>query len=91
MGPVLGSVQSIVKIRMQAFAAATLFLIGTLVGSGAGPLIIGACNDYLNPAYGVHAIRYSLLCVPAASMLGSLFFLWAGGHVKTDIMRSMGD
>jgi MFS family permease len=89
MGPILGLVQSVVKVRMRAFAAATLFLIGTLFGSGAGPLIIGAFNDYLNPAYGPYAIRYSLLCVPAASMMGALFFLWAGQHVRKDIRRSL--
>ncbi len=89
MGPILGLVQSIVKVRMRAFAAATLFMIGTLVGSGAGPLIIGAFNDYLNPSYGHLAIRYSLLSVPLCSMIGALFYLWAGRHVKEDIRRSL--
>jgi hypothetical protein len=73
---------------MRTFAAATLFLIGTLVGSGAGPLIIGAFNDSLDSSFGPLAIRYSLICVPAASMLGALFFLWAGRHVREDIGRS---
>ncbi len=89
MGPILGLVQSVVKIRMRAFAAATLFMVGTLIGSGAGPLIIGAFNDFLNPTYGALSVRYSLLCVPAASMLGALFFLWAGKYVKEDIRKSL--
>ncbi len=91
MGPILGLVQSVVKVRMRAFAAATLFMVGTLVGSGGGPLIIGAINDYLKPTYGAMAIRYSLLCVPALSMLGSIFFLWAGRYVKEDIRRSLAE
>ncbi len=89
MGPILGLVQSVVKVRMRAFATATLFMIGNLVGSGAGPLIIGALNDHLNPIYGRGAIRYSLLCVPALSMLGALFFIWAARYVKEDIRKSM--
>jgi MFS family permease len=89
MGPVLGLVQSVVKVRMRAFAAATLFLVGNIIGSGGGPLIIGALNDYLDPTYGALSIRYSLLCVPAASMLGALFFIWAGKHVREDIKRSL--
>jgi len=89
MGPVLGLVQSVVKVRMRAFAAATLFMIGTLFGSGAGPLIIGAINDSLNPTHGAAAIRYSLLCVPAMSILGALFFIWAGRHVREDIRRGL--
>jgi len=89
MGPILGLVQSVVKIRMRAFAAATLFMIGTLIGSGGGPLLIGALNDHLKPAHGILAVRYSLLCVPLASAIGALFFFWAGRHVKQDIKKSL--
>ncbi len=91
MGPILGLVQIVVKVRMRAFAAATLFMVGNLVGAGAGPLIIGAINDHLNPIYGRGAIRYSLLCVPALSMLGALFFIWAGRYVREDIKRSLAE
>jgi len=89
MGPVLGLVQSVVKIRMRSFAAATMFMIGNLVGGGVGPLIVGAINDRLNPAYGQFAIRYSLLCVPVLSMVGALFFVWAGRYVREDIRKSL--
>jgi MFS family permease len=91
MGPILGLVQSVVKVRMRAFAAATLFMVGTLIGSGGGPLLIGAINDHLKPEYGTLAIRYSLLCVPIASMIGALLFLWAGRHILADIRRSTVD
>jgi MFS family permease len=91
MGPILGLVQSVVKVRMRAFAAATLFMVGTLVGSGGGPLVIGTLNDYLNPSYGPLAIRYSLLCVPILSVLGALFFIWAGRYVKEDIRKSLAE
>lgn len=89
MGPILGVVQSVVKVRMRAFAAATFFMIGTLFGSGVGPLIVGVCNDSLNSTYGSLAIRYSLLVVPAMSMLGALFFFWAARYVKEDVKKSM--
>jgi predicted MFS family arabinose efflux permease len=91
MGPILGLVQGVVKVRMRAFAAATLFMVGNLVGAGAGPSILGALNDHLYPIYGKLAIRYSLLYVPALSMLGALFFLWAGRYVKEDIRKSMAE
>jgi MFS family permease len=91
MGPVLGLVQGVVKVRMRAFAAATLFMVGTLVGSGGGPLVIGTINDYLKPEYGNLAIRYSLLCVPAMSMVGALFFIWAGRYVREDIRKSLAE
>jgi hypothetical protein len=43
----------------------------------------------LKPIYGWGGIRYSLLYVPAMSMLGALFFIWAGRYVKEDIRKSM--
>jgi predicted MFS family arabinose efflux permease len=89
MGPILGVVQSVVKVRMRAFAAATFLMIGTLFGSGVGPLIVGVCNDSLNSTYGSLAIRYSLLVVPAMSMIGALFFFWAARYVKEDLEKSM--
>lgn len=82
MGPILGLVQSIVRIRMRAFAAATLFMVGTIVGSSVGPLLIGVLNDVLEGRHGQFAIRYSLLCVGASSMLGAIFYIWAGRYVK---------
>jgi MFS family permease len=91
MGPVLGLVQMVVKVRMRAFAAATLFMIGTIIGSFVGPLLIGALNDLLEPGYGSLAIRYSLLCVSAATMIGALFYIWAGRYVAADIKKSMAD
>jgi MFS family permease len=91
MGPILGLVQSVVKVRMRAFAAATLFMIGTIVGSAAGPLLIGALNDILEPRYGDLSIRYSLLCVSVFSMIGALFYIWAGRYVKADLKRSMAE
>jgi MFS family permease len=91
MGPILGLVQTVVKVRMRAFAAATLFMIGTIIGSAVGPLLIGALNDALVPAYGDMAIRYSLLCVSTATILGALFYIWAGRYVKDDIQKSMSE
>jgi MFS family permease len=88
MGPILGLVQSVVKVRMRAFAAATLFMVGNLLGGGVGPLIVGSVNDHLSQGYGRFAIRYSLLCIPALSMLGALFFIWAGRYVREDIRKS---
>ena len=87
MGPVLGLVQSVVKVRMRAFAAAVIFMIGNLFGYGLGPLFIGMCNDHLKPTYGPLAIRYSLMSMPIMTMFGALFFLWAARYVKRDIQR----
>jgi hypothetical protein len=75
---------------MRAFAAATIFLVGNLFGMGFGPLIVGGMNDLLKPTYGPVAIRYSLICVAATSMvIAGLFFLTAVKYVTADIERSL--
>jgi MFS family permease len=91
MGPLLGIIQGVVKVRMRAFAAATIFMIGTIFGSGVGPLAIGVINDHLDPTYGSLSIRYSLLIVPLMSMLAALFYYWASRHVKEDLQKSMSE
>jgi len=91
MGPVLGLVQTIVKVRMRAFAAAIIFMFGNLFGFGVGPFIIGACNDLLMPVFGKYAIRYSMLSLPLTSMLGAVFFIMATRHVTRDIQRSQAE
>jgi MFS family permease len=91
MGPVLGLVQSVVKIRMRAFAAAIIFMFGNLFGLGFGPLFIGICNDFLTPSFGAYAIRYSMLSLPLTSMLGALFFIRARRYVTQDIQRSLSE
>jgi MFS family permease len=91
MGPVLGLVQTVVKVRMRAFAAAVIFMFGNLFGQGVGPFIIGVCNDLLMPVLGKYAIRYSMLSLPLTSMLGALFFVMAARHVTRDIRRSQAE
>jgi hypothetical protein len=91
MGPVLGLVQTVVKVRMRAFAAAIIFMFGNLFGFGVGPFIIGACNDLFIPVFGKYAIRYSMLILPLTSMLGALFFIIAARHVTWDIRRSQAE
>jgi MFS family permease len=91
MGPVLGLVQSVVKVRMRAFAAAIVFMGGNVFGLGCGPLIIGICNDLLTPTLGIEAIRSSMLSLPLTSMLGALFFIRATRYVTQDIYRSLAE
>jgi MFS family permease len=89
MGPIMGVVQTVVKVRMRAFAAATFFLTGMIFGMGLGPIIIGGLNDLLKPALGPLAIRYSLLAAAATSMIGAAFFLAAVRHLQADMAKNV--
>jgi sugar phosphate permease len=89
-GPVFALVQTVVKVRMRAFGAASIFLVGNLFGLGFGPFIVGGMNDLLKPAYGPLSIRYSLISVAATSMvIAGLLLLAATRSVTSDIEKSL--
>ena len=44
---------------MRALASAVLFFVLNFIGLGLGPLTIGVLSDYLEPQYGVDALRYA--------------------------------
>ncbi len=89
MGPILGLVQTVVKVRMRAFAAATVFLLSNLFAYGVGPFAIGGLNDLMKHTYGPLAVRYSLICVTVTAVIGAIFFLCATPYVTGDIERSL--
>ncbi len=73
VGPSYALAQGLAKLRMRALASAILMFFINLLGLGLGPLIIGMLNDYLEPTFGVEAVRYSMTIIGATT-------LWAAGH-----------
>lgn len=76
-GPTFAAVISMVPTRMRAVSVAIVVLFTGLVGQIFGPLVVGALNDALGPAYGDGAIRFSLLVVALCTFLGGLCFALA--------------
>jgi len=85
LGPVLATIQSMVKLRMRAMASAVLFLILNLIGLGLGPQAVGIGNDLLADHFGQEAVRYSLLAVGFTSVWASLHFAAAGRSLEIDL------
>jgi predicted MFS family arabinose efflux permease len=74
LGPSFAMVQSLVTPGMRALASALLLFILNIIGLGLGPWFVGFLSDFLNPHYGVEALRYALFSV---AMVGGL---WAAFH-----------
>jgi MFS transporter, Spinster family, sphingosine-1-phosphate transporter len=72
-GPLFAMIQALVPERMQAVSIAIIFLVGNLVGSGLGPLAVGALSDALRSRLGEESLRYALLAMYPG-------FLWAAWH-----------
>lgn len=73
LAPTFAAVQSLADPAMRALAAALLLLVGTLIGLGLGPLVIGLLSDALRPAHGADSLRLALLLVVPV-------YLWSAAH-----------
>ena len=88
LAPSIAMAHSLVGIRMRALASAVLFLVLNLIGLGLGPVFFGFVSDYLNPAYGAEALRWSLSLSLIASLLAAYLF-WKGSRfLKEDIEQA---
>ena len=83
--PFLAAVQGLARLRMRASAAALFSLTGSGLGSALGPLLIGDLNVRLEPFYGDESIRWALVCLTAALVLGSVTSAFAARTFRADL------
>jgi len=88
IAPFTAVVQGIARLRMRAFAIALMTLITTLVGMGAGPVLVGMLSDAMTSRFGEESIRYSLLFPTAVPVLSVFVCLLGAGTVARDLERS---
>ena len=72
LGPVLSTIQHLVRPDMRATASAVFLFINNLIGIGIGTWAIGALSDGLSVRFGEESLRYSILA-------GTGFYLLAAG------------
>ena len=84
-GPTLAMTQAIAKPRMRALASAATTGTYNLIGLGLGPLLVGVLSDGLTPRFGDDALRYGLLVVALAHVVGSLHNWIAERHLAADL------
>jgi len=60
-GPAIAALQTLVPSEMRATAFALLYLCVNLIGTGLGPLAVGALSEALRTTYGPESLRYALL------------------------------
>ena len=84
-GPTLAMVLTIAKPGMRALASAITTGTYNLVGMALGPTLVGWISDSLAPSHGVDAIRYGLLIVGFAHVLGFVHNLLAVRPLAGDV------
>ena len=85
----LALVQTVVKVRLRAFAASLFFVFANLFGMALAPLVVGMMNDSLTGRFGTMAVRYSMLVAVPVSVLGGLFLIWAAKYINGDIALAL--
>jgi len=89
-GPTLAMVLTIARPSMRALASALTTGTYNLVGMALGPTLVGWISDTLEPSHGVDAIRYGLLIVGLAHLLGFLHNLLAVRPLEADVAAGRG-
>lgn len=79
---------SIVRPTMRAFMSAVMGVCISAIAGGAGPLLIGAINDWLTVSLGNEALRYTLMTSPALLALAILAFYRASATMDEDVERA---
>lgn len=74
-GPFFALLQTLVPDRMRAQALAITFLVSNLVGTGLGPLTVGALSDAFHSSLGPSSLRYALIAL-CPSYFGIAAYMW---------------
>lgn len=84
MAPTFALLQSLVKPRMRALAAAILLFSINMIGMGLGPQLVGILSDLFRPEYGQDSLRQALLCLTFVNLWCGYHFYKAGTTLRED-------
>lgn len=87
MGPLFGTVQTLVPPPMRAMSIALIYLASNLIGLGFGPLAVGVISDALSRHYGNESLRLALLALSPGYFLVAWFLFRASRTVVRDLSR----
>ena len=84
LGPIISTIQHLVRPDMRAAASAVFLFVNNLIGIGVGTWAIGALSDLLQLRFGADSLRYSILAGTAFYVLAAVFFLLASRTLARD-------
>jgi predicted MFS family arabinose efflux permease len=84
LGPVISTIQHLVRPDMRATASAIFLFINNLLGIGLGTWAIGALSDALHAQYGNESLRYSILAGTGFYLLAAALFYLSSRWIDND-------
>ena len=79
LGPVLATIQHLVRPDMRATASAVFLFINNLIGIGIGTWALGALSDALAQRFAEDSLRYSILAGGVFYLIAAFLF-WLATH-----------
>ena len=65
IGPLTAAIQAQAPPRARATAGGIMLILSSVIGMGAGPLVVGVLSDLLAARAGQESLRYSLMILTA--------------------------
>ncbi|MFF0630618.1 spinster family MFS transporter [Streptomyces sp. NPDC004296] len=89
-GPVLAITQDLVDARMRAVAVAVTAMVLNLMGTGLGPLVVGALSDLFTPYLGIGGLKLAMLITALSALASGWMFVRASRTVTGDLEHPQG-
>ena len=86
VGFVLTSIQSVLPAHLRGMGTAAVMFASNLVGTGAGPLLVGYLSDVLTPTLGGESLRYAMIIGVMFISWGALHFFIAAKHLRNELV-----
>ncbi|KAA9132841.1 MFS transporter [Marinihelvus fidelis] len=84
IGPVMSTVQQLVRAEMRATASAVFLFVNNLLGIGLGTWLIGALSDMLTTRLGEDALRWSIVAGTGFYVAAAALFLLSARWIERD-------
>jgi len=84
LGPVVATIQHMVRPDMRATASAVFLFINNLIGIGLGTWALGALSDGLTARFAENALRYSILAGTIFYVIAAALFFVASKTIDRD-------
>ncbi len=84
LGPVISTIQHLVRPNMRATASAVFLFINNLIGIGLGTWALGALSDGLAARFGEDSLRYSILAGTTFYVIAASLFYIASRRLDKD-------
>lgn len=86
-GPTFTLMQRLVPNEMRATTMSLVMLVGSLIGMGLGPQLVGILSDLWRPALGVDSLRYAMLSMSFIGVSAAYYFWRVGRTVREDLRQ----